>query len=114
ARWEKNSQTRATEESEQFDYGTGKRLRVSKKDIQERDTAGFLEALVEGEGDPYPILESLGLPSEVAEVFEESGGWPTFGELQSALDATSYIELIKCRDEVRTYMRSDEIPFFPE
>ena len=113
-RWDERARATALEESQKFDLATGKRLRYTVKDIRESDTAGFLESFIEGGGDPLPILESIGMPAEVSDLVEESGGWPTFFEMRSALSATLYEDLIKCRDEIREFMKTQNEPLFPE
>ena len=114
ARWNGSARKRARELREEVDIATGERLRTSSREVRENDTADFVGAFIDGSGDPYPILESVGLPENAADAIEEAGGLPTFGELRSAVELTSFTELVEVRDAMRNYMKTQIPPFFPE
>lgn len=114
AKWNDSARERARAESEGVDFATNKRMKVSTRDIRERDTSSFLEAFVDGTGDPFPILESMGMPSEAAEFVEEAGGWPAFSELRDAIDSLSFEDLVLLRDKARLFLRTQSAPIFSE
>ena len=61
-------------------------------------------AFIDGSGNPLPILESVGLPQEATDAIEEAGGLPTLGELRSAVEVTSFTELVEMRNAMRDYL----------
>jgi hypothetical protein len=100
-RWTADARERAREERMEEDVATGKKPRVTSKDIKIRDTYGWLSArLGESGADDAPFLRALGY-EELPETVELVGeGGPSYAELRDALDAAEYKDLIRLRDQL--------------
>jgi hypothetical protein len=101
-RWNADARSRAKAESRIVDVATEEAVRVTSKDIRERDAEAFILALLgEKGGDASALLRAFGAREERVAGMKADGGIPSYRECRAALDAAAFSSLVATRDLVR-------------